>query len=106
MAAIMTSILGAKTDDEISSAIGGRLRGYRLLQNITIEEMANRTGLSRNTIVNAESGKNPRLSTLVRLLRAYGRLENLESLFPAPTISPLQLLRTKGRVRKRAGRRG
>ena len=102
----MTTILGDKTDDELGTAIGARLRNYRLSLNLPVEEVATRTGLSRNTIVNAESGKNPRLSTLIRLLRAYGRLENLDSLLPAPTISPLQLLRTGGRVRKRARRRG
>ena len=102
----MTNILGANTDQEIGAAVGARLKRYRLLQNLTAEEIAARTGLSRNTIVNAEGGKNPRLSTLICLFWVYGWLENFESLLPAPSISPLELLRTQGRVRKRAGRRG
>ena len=102
----MTNMLSGSTDEEIGLEVGARLKGYRLLQNITAEEIAARTGLSRNTIMNAEGGKNPRLSTLIRLLRAYGRLENLDSLLSAPSISPLELVRTQGRVRKRAARRG
>ena len=102
----MPSIIGITTDDEIIEELGARLRAYRLQQNTEVAEVASRTGLNRNTIQNAESGKNPRLSTIVRLLRAYGRLENLDSFLPPPSISPLELRRTRGQVRKRARNRG
>jgi transcriptional regulator with XRE-family HTH domain len=102
----VSKVIGDKTDEELASAIGGRLKAYRLSQNIRVEDVAVKTGLSRNTIMNAEAGRNPRLSTLIRLLRAYGRLDNLDSLLPAPAISPLQLLRNRGRVPRRARPRG
>jgi putative transcriptional regulator len=98
--------MGITTDDELMAELGARLRAFRLQQNTEVADVASRTGLNRNTILNAESGKNPRLSTIVRLLRAYGRLENLDAFLPPPGVSPLQLRKTRGQVRKRARNRG
>ena len=98
----MPKILSSNTDAEILRELGSRLRSYRLQQNLGIADVARQAGLNRNTILNAEAGKNPRLGTVVRLLRVYGRLEAFDAFLPPPTISPLQLLRTKGRVRQRA----
>jgi len=98
----MPKTLGSNTDEETLRELGSRLRSYRLQQNLGMTDVARRAGLNRNTIVNAEAGRNPRLGTLVRLLRVYGRLEALDSFLPQPTISPLQLVRDKGRLRRRA----
>lgn len=98
----MPKTLGSNTDDEILRELGSRLRSYRLQQNLGMTDVAKRAGLNRNTIVNAEAGRNPRLATLVRLLRVYGRVEALDSFLPQPTISPLQLVRDRGRLRRRA----
>jgi transcriptional regulator with XRE-family HTH domain len=95
-------ILSSNTDDEVLRELGGRLRTYRLQQNLGVAEVAKRAGLNRNTIVNAEAGKNPRLGTVVGLLRVYGRVEAFDAFLPAPTISPLQLVRSRGHLRKRA----
>jgi transcriptional regulator with XRE-family HTH domain len=96
------NILVSNTDAEVARELGARLRAYRLQQNLAVADVAKRAGLNRNTIVNAEAGKNPRLHSVVRLLRAYGRIEALDAFLPAPTISPLQLVRSTGRPRKRA----
>ena len=93
---------GGQPEAEILRELGRRLRAYRLQQDLRLADVAARTGLNRNTIVNAEQGRNPRLGTIVRLLRAYSRLENLDAFLPIPTISPLQLARNGGRVRQRA----
>jgi len=98
----MPKTLGSNTDKETLRELGSRLRSYRLQQNLGMTDVARRAGLNRNTIVNAEAGRNPRLGTVVRLLRVYGRLEALDSFLPKPTISPLQLVRDRGRLRRRA----
>lgn len=103
----MASILDDNFDVEILQELGHRLRGYRLQQNLTQEDVATRAQLSRTTVANAEQGRDPRLSTLVRMLRVLGRLEALDAFLPPVTVSPLSLLETAGRPRQRArGRSG
>lgn len=97
-----------KTDDEILREIGNRLGAYRLQKNVTQEEMAAATGLNQKTISHAESGKDPRLSTIIKILRMLGRLEALDAFLPKPGISPVMLAKLSGRPRQRArkSRRG
>ena len=42
--------------------------------------------------------------TFIQILRALDALEELDSLLPEPGISPLQLAKMKGKVRRRASR--
>ncbi len=98
----MPNILAFNTDDEIVLELGNRLRTIRLQRNLTVAEVATKAGINRNTVLNAERGKNPRLNTVVKLLRVYERLESLNGFIEPPSISPLQLVRTKGQLRQRA----
>lgn len=84
---------------------GRRLRAYRLQRNLAAAEVAERAGLNRNTVVNAEAGASPRLGTVVKILRVLERLEALDAFLPPPGISPMQLIRTAGKPRLRARRR-
>lgn len=95
-------MLGTKTDLELLGALGGRLRACRLQANLTAADVATRAGLNRNTVVNAERGANPRLLTVVRMLRVLGRLDALDACLPPPAISPLQLVARAGQPRLRA----
>ena len=91
-----------KTDEEIVRDLGRRLSTYRLQMNLTQDEMAAQTGLNQKTISHAESGKDPRLSTIIKILRALRRLEALDAFLPKPGISPLMLAKMAGRERRRA----
>jgi transcriptional regulator with XRE-family HTH domain len=94
-------------DAELLAEVGRRLRAYRLQQNLTIEAVAERAGLGALTVLKAEGGGNFTLTTLIRVLRALGRLEQLDSFLPEPPLSPLVLLESRGRPpRRRARRRG
>jgi transcriptional regulator with XRE-family HTH domain len=93
------------SDVELIATIGDRLRDYRLQQNLVVEEVASEAGLHPNTVLNAEAGRNPRLETVIRLLRVYGRLDAIDAFLPPPEVSPIQLVRTAGRGRKRASRK-
>jgi transcriptional regulator with XRE-family HTH domain len=90
------------TDPEILAELGRRLRSYRLQQNLSVADVAARAGVNPNTVLHAEGGRNSRLTTIVRLLRVYGRIETLNAFLPPPQVSPLQLVERKGRIRKRA----
>ena len=97
-------MLDAKTDREIANELGRRLRAYRLQRNLGAAEIASRAGLNRNTIVNAETGANPRLETIIKILRVLGRLEAFDAFLPAPSLSPLEVMRLAKKPRQRAHR--
>ena len=85
----MSIITAGSADSEILRELGARLRAYRIQQEFTVEELATRAGLSALTLLKAEQGGNPTLRTLLRLLRALGRIDLAESMLPAPPASPL-----------------
>ena len=91
-----------KIDKEIMREVGQRLSAYRLQMNLTQDEVAAQAGLNQKTISHAEAGKDPQLSTIVRILRALGRLDVLDSFLPKPGISPLMRVKLAGRERRRA----
>ena len=97
--------LDHKTDSEILQDIGSRLRAYRLQLNLTQAELATRAGVNRTTIRDIEAGKDSQFSTIVKFLRALGRLGDLDAFLPAPSVSPIQLLKHQGKPRQRARKR-
>jgi transcriptional regulator with XRE-family HTH domain len=96
---------GPRTDAEVLAELGRRLRRYRLQQNVSQRTLAKRAGVSLRTVSNVEAGADLQVSTLVRLLRALGRLEAIDAFLPPPRVSPMELLETAGQGRQRAGRR-
>ena len=85
-------MLSQLTNHEILREIGSRLKAYRLQLNVSVADLAHRAGLSKTTVVNAEAGRNPTLETIVRILRALGKLESVDGFLPPPKISPIDLL--------------
>lgn len=98
----------SRTDAETIAELGRRFREYRLQQNVSQAALAHRAGLSVRTLQNLEAGRDSQLSTVLRALRALGRLDAIDSFLPVPRVSPMTLLETQGRGRQRAGgpRRG
>jgi transcriptional regulator with XRE-family HTH domain len=84
--------------------LGARIRGYRLQQNLRVIDITRLSGLPARTINRLEAGENSTLETVVRVLRALGRLDALDAFLPAPTLSPIQLAALGGQVRQRASR--
>ncbi|MGK0239948.1 MAG: putative transcriptional regulator [Candidatus Pelagisphaera sp.] len=91
-----------QNDTAIQREIGERLRAARLNANLSQQELAELTGLNRNTVVNAEKGKSCTLGTLIALLRGLKLLDQLNLLMPPQPISPIQLAKLNGKKRRRA----
>ncbi|MBN2426758.1 MAG: helix-turn-helix domain-containing protein [Deltaproteobacteria bacterium] len=89
------------TDKGIEAELGGRIRSLRLRRNLTQQEVAEAAALSLNTIKALEAGKG-KLSSLIAVLRELEALDELDNLIPETLISPLQLAKQQGKVRKRA----
>ena len=90
------------SEPEILAELGHRLRRYRLQQNVTQAALARDAGVGTRTIRNVERGGDMQLSTVLRSLRALGRLDALDAFLPRPGVSPMELLRSGGRERRRA----
>ncbi|GMR12546.1 MAG: hypothetical protein BMS9Abin29_0736 [Gemmatimonadota bacterium] len=100
----MGHIRSTDTTEEILREIGARLRGIRLRQNVTQAELAETAGVGHATVKRAETGESIRLESLVRILRALGRVEALDSFLPEPLVSPIRLAEQRERARRRVRR--
>jgi transcriptional regulator with XRE-family HTH domain len=90
--------------DDWEAQIGRQLRGLRLRSDLDQRTLAERAGVALNVVKNLEAGKGSTLSSLIRVLRALGRVDWLNSLSPAVSISPMQILKSKP-ARRRASRK-
>jgi transcriptional regulator with XRE-family HTH domain len=93
-----------RTTDEWSAELGAQLRQLRLRKQIEQKHLSEMAGVALNAVKNLESGKGATVSSLIKVLRALGRADWLQSLAPPVSISPLQLLKAK-QPRQRVGRR-
>jgi transcriptional regulator with XRE-family HTH domain len=90
------------SNDGILQDLSERLRALRLRADLSQEALAEASGVSFNTVRNAEEGRNISLDTLISLLRALQALPALEGLLPQPGLSPVDLARRAGKPRQRA----
>jgi transcriptional regulator with XRE-family HTH domain len=59
--------------DALAAAIGARVRSQRQMYDWTLDELAQRSGVSRRMLVNVEQGTtNPSIATLLRLSDSLG----------------------------------
>ena len=95
------SIYG-KSDHAILQEIADRIKRKRLDTNLSQQNLAEQAGLNRTTIRDVEQGKPFGVMTFIQILRALNALEELEGFLPETGISPLQLVKLKGKERRRA----
>jgi putative transcriptional regulator len=81
--------------------LGQRLKQARLNADMTQVEVAERAGVSRKAVINAEKGKVP-LETFITILSTLDLDHHLNSFLPPQKISPLQLAKLQGKQRQRA----
>jgi transcriptional regulator with XRE-family HTH domain len=79
------------SNPQIEQELGKRLKNRRLEMNLSQEQVAKRSGLSRRTITAMENGGGSTLTSLIALLRALQALDTLENFLPDPGISPIAL---------------
>jgi transcriptional regulator with XRE-family HTH domain len=92
------------TPQEWEAELGRQIRDLRLRQNVDQSRLAERAGVALNAVKRLESGKGTTVGSLIKVLRALGRAEWLNTLAPTISISPLRMLRDK-QPRRRASRR-
>lgn len=87
----------------LCQALGARLKRARLEQNITQDDLAELSGLSRTAIKNAENAGRCTLETVARILLALKLTDQLQYFIPEKKISPIEVAdHSKKKVRQRA----
>lgn len=94
-----------QTDEAVLGELGIRLAQRRLELGLSQAALAEQAGVSKRTVERIESGATAQTATLVRILRVLDLLERLEALIPGTGHRPMDLLKLKGKVRKRAPRK-
>lgn len=92
------------TDQAVLEHIGERVRQLRLRKNITQSELARDSGVGKSTIERIEKGHSAQLTSLIRILRSFGKLENLLELIPDQTASPMEMLLKEKPAKYRASK--
>lgn len=95
--------MNKKTSHSIAEILGERLKQARLNANLTQIDVAQKAGVSRKAVLNAEKGK-VQLLTLVAIMQALGMEENLNAFLPEQPLSPLQIAKLQGSKRQRASK--
>lgn len=96
--------LKSMTDQAVSAELGRRIEQFRLERNQTQQQIADEIGLSRISYRKLEAGEG-KLVNFIAVLRVFGLLDSLDKLLPETIFSPIEQLKMKGKVRKRASRR-
>jgi transcriptional regulator with XRE-family HTH domain len=95
------------TDEAVLSELGARLERTRLERNLSQRELAAEAGVERKAVQRLEAGEPVKLTSFIRVLRALALLDALDALVPEPLPSPIELLKLRGKRRRRAsGTRG
>ncbi|GHT33497.1 hypothetical protein AGMMS49574_19310 [Bacteroidia bacterium] len=89
------------SDTAIVQEIGKRIKEYRLKRKLTQQALAERAGISIFTVSQIEKGNPVSISMLLPVLRVLRLLDNLEMLLPEIGISPIEILKLKGKTPKR-----
>jgi transcriptional regulator with XRE-family HTH domain len=90
------------SDEAILAEIGQRIVERRLELQMTQALLAEQSGIAKRTVERIEAGSSAQMSSMIRLLRVLGLLHGLDLLFPQQAQRPMDLLKRKGKLRKRA----
>ena len=100
----MTTMLKFKTmtDDAVLEELGRRLERRRIDFGLTQAKLSEQAGVSKRTIERMEAGAATQTRNLIRILRVLDLLKGLDQLIPEIGPRPMDLLKLKGKERKRA----
>lgn len=93
------------TINEITAALGLRLKAVRLSQSLTQADLAERAGVSVGTVKSLERSGQSSVTSLVRVVQALGLSDQLQSLFVLTVQSIAEMERAQLAKRQRAPRK-
>lgn len=90
------------SDAAILVELGRRLGRRRVDRNLTQAVLAKEAGVAKRTVERVEAGESTQVSSLIRILRVLGLLDSLDAAIPEAGPRPMDLLKLRGKERKRA----
>jgi len=90
-----------KIDKNSIEALGKKLEQLRLNQELSQNEVSAKVGVSRKTLSSIENGSNFTMLILVKLLRLYGKLDDLENILSLPQGFDMDAFQTELKKSKR-----
>jgi transcriptional regulator with XRE-family HTH domain len=90
------------TDDAILAEIGKRMTRRRLDLQLTQAKLARQAGIAKRTVERIEAGSSAQMSSMIRLFRVLDLLPGVDSMLPEAEIRPMDMLKRKGKQRRRA----
>jgi len=90
------------SDDAILAEIGERIGHHRLNLQLTQADLAEQAGVAKRTVERIEAGASAQMSSMIRVFRVLGLLPGLDRIIPEAGPGPMDLLKRKGKMRKRA----
>lgn len=86
--------------DLLLSEIGESLRQVRLQRNLTQQIVAERSGVSFNTVGNIELGKCASLKSFLAVCRTLGKTDWIKTLAPPLGVSPIEMMKRMGKPQR------
>ena len=93
------------TDIELCNRIGVKMKTVRLKQNMSQDELADKSGVSISTIKRMEEGKVKTLESLIRILRTLGKLDIFIPLVEEEQLSPNEYYELTNKANKHKRKR-
>ncbi|WP_319524111.1 helix-turn-helix domain-containing protein [uncultured Desulfosarcina sp.] len=90
------------TDEAILEALGKRLSRQRIDMQLTQADLAHEAGVSKRTVERIEAGYSSQTANLIRICRVLDLVSGFEQWLPETGPSPMEMVKIKGKVRKRA----
>jgi len=89
-------------DNAVLAKLGRGLAERRVRMGLTQAELAKQAGIGKRTVERIEAGNSCQTSALIRILRILALQEDLIRIIPPSGPRPMDLLKMKGKERKRA----
>ena len=93
------------TDIELCNRIGVKMKTVRLKQNMSQDELADKSGVSISTIKRMEDGEVKTLGSLIRILRTLGKLDIFIPLVEEEQLSPNEYYELTNKANKHKRKR-
>ncbi len=102
---VSVPLIALITPEQMSQELANRLRELRLLENWSRKTLAQRSGVTVASLERFERTGKISLESLLKVVHALGRLQELENLFSPPAAASLdELEKQRTQVTRKRGR--